>query len=107
MAITSGFQPDETGSIPVTRSIRQKEYSSPAVCKSMDLSHPLVQLYLLHLHIFFSVFFFVGIGLLFSYLKNLPQRQKKRVMWWVLILGTLGTALTVPFCYIGMHLMTM
>jgi hypothetical protein len=67
--------------------------------------HSLLQLYLFHLHVFFSVFFFVGVGLVYSSLKSLPPAQKKQAAFWTLGLATLGTALTVPFCIVGMKIL--
>lgn len=67
--------------------------------------HPLLHLYLFHLHVFFSVWFFVGVGLTYSWIKTLPSPQRKYWTFRILIFGTLGTALTVPFCIVGIRVL--
>lgn len=67
--------------------------------------HPLTHLYLFHAHVVFSILGFMGFGLMYSLLRNLPPPQKKKASIVLLVIGGIGVVLTVPFCLVALRLM--
>jgi hypothetical protein len=71
-----------------------------------DLSlSALLPLYGFHVHIFFSIMFFMGVGLLYRWLSQVQQSRAllMRALWFLGI-GAAGVLLTVPFCLAGIRL---
>ncbi len=65
-----------------------------------------VHLYLFHVHVLFSIIFFVGVFLLCHWMTTgFSKEDVKRAAYWALGIGTVGVTLTIPFCLMGTTLL--
>ena len=70
----------------------------------MSDPHPLVELFLFHVHILFSIAFFFGVFALYRWIVDPRAARAKRAALWSLAVGSVGATLTIPFCLLGRSL---